>query len=158
MGDVLELITEIILDIQQFFFRKKLKKRRAYEAANNLPKKRMISPYQRLGVLVVLLIIIIIVFFKFSGVFSFEGRVKKSKQKIIKIQEFLEEEKTAFGTYPKKLGVIIRNNPLRKGILQDAWHNDFKYELLNNGESYRLFSIGKDGTANTEDDIISVLK
>lgn len=157
MGDVLELITEIILDIQQFFFRKKLKKRRAYEAANNLPKKRMISPYQRLGVLVVLLIIII-VFFKFSGVFSFEGRVKKSKQKIIKIQEFLEEEKTAFGTYPKKLGVIIRNNPLRKGILQDAWHNDFKYELLNNGESYRLFSIGKDGTANTEDDIISVLK
>ena len=152
IAEMMLLFSKLALNIQEFFFRKKKRKRRALERKEGLPKKRMISPYQRFTILIVFLVIFFIVV-KLFGVFSFDNGKKKTIEKITAIQELLDEEKKVFEIYPKKLKVIIRNNPLRKGLLQDGWGNDFKYEPLNDGKSFLLFSVGKDGVTNTEDDI-----
>lgn len=148
MIDLIECISEIILDIQEFFFRKKRKKQRAYEKENSLPKKRMISPYERVFIIVGVMIVFITFFML---ILSSKGTTITT-QKIKELKELLDNEKSILGTYPEKLEMVIRNNPLRANLTKDYWNNNFQYEFINRNK-YVLSSSGKDGVFGTEDDI-----
>ena len=148
-AEILVILSEFALNIQEFFFRKKREKRRIYEEENNLPKKKMISPYQRVYILLGFMFFVGFLFL-IGSLFFTNGR---SNENVETIKELLEDEREAFGVYPKELHLIIRNNPLRVNLLEDSHGNNFHYQLSNNGESYRLFSSGKDGKPNTKDDI-----
>ncbi len=153
IASLLELVAEIGLTIQEFFFRKKKKRRRAYEKANNLPIKRMISPNQRVYILLAVLGFIsflIIIFFPSSS------NKQITIKKLTEIKELLEKEKQVFGKYPNELRIIIRNNPLRENLLEDGWNNTFIYEIKENGAGYFLISCGNDEVFKTEDDIFIV--
>lgn len=148
MAELVAYILELFLDIK-FWFKKK--KRRRFEKENNLPKKLMIYPSDRIYILLIVFGIIgtsLFVLFVYPSM-----KEKKTKEKLIEIAEILDQEKNALGTYPDVLKQIVRNNPLRKNITKDAWNNDFEYQASEDGKSYILFSIGKDATPKTEDDI-----
>lgn len=148
-AEILMILSEFTLNIQEFFFRKKREKRRIYEEENNLPKKKMISPYQRVYILLGFVFFLGILF-SFDSLFFTNGR---SNENVETIKELLEDEREAFGVYPKELHLIIRNNPLRVNLLEDSQGNNYNYQPSDNRESYRLFSSGKDGKPNTKDDI-----
>ena len=148
---MIDLIGEILLFIEDLKFWKKKKVRRKYEKENNLPEKLMIHPFLKfflLGMGFIIFARIIIGYFYLNDLGN-----KKTKEKISKIENILQKEKNENGKYPKKLELIIRNNPLRKNITIDYWKNEFYYSQLDNGESYELISAGKDGIKNTNDDI-----
>lgn len=147
-AELLAFILELYLDIK-FWFKKK--KRRKFEKEHNLPKKFMMYPSQKLGV-----IYLVLLFVTVSGfmMFVFPNIEKnRTKDKLSEIVQILEKEKKDLGGYPDELEVIIRNNPLRKHITKDLWDSDFWYEPSEDETSYVLFSVGKDKTPNTEDDI-----
>lgn len=148
MIDLIECISEIILDIQEFFFRKKRKKQRAYEKENSFPKKRMISPYERVFIIVG----VMIVFIPFFMLIPSSKGTTITTQKIKELKELLDNEKSILGNYPKKLEMVIRNNPLRANLTKDYWNNNFQYEFINRNK-YVLSSSRKDGVFGTEDDI-----
>jgi hypothetical protein len=140
-------ILEIYSDIKHWF---KVRKRRRFEKKNNLPKKRMISPMNKIGI-AILIISIPIFFLRFNRI-----RNKKfalNLDKIIEIKLLLEAEKKQFGFYPNQLKNIIRNNPLRKNITLDAWKSEFIYTLSKDSLNYTLISLGKDRKLNTSDDL-----
>ncbi|MGG6229768.1 hypothetical protein [Tenacibaculum sp. SDUM215027] len=150
MIDLIGCVSEIILDIQEFLFRKKKRKQRAYEKKHSLPKKRMISPYQRLGI--VLLITVVIasgLLILFINSFSLKN---KDLEKIQQISLLLEQEKSTLGTYPDKLQGITRNNPLYQNLLVDFWDTPFYYKKVDEN-TFILISLGKDKTLHTKDDV-----
>lgn len=150
IAGILELLSSVALNIQEFFFRRKREKRRKFEEENNLPKKRMISPFQRLDILLGVCLIIYII----GRVYVVPSRVSENKtnKRATEIKELLEKEKEVFGSYPLQLRIIKRGNPLRENLLIDGWGTNFKYKIIEN--SYNLTSAGKDGEFDTEDDII----
>ncbi|CAM1341320.1 type II secretion system protein GspG [Tenacibaculum amylolyticum] len=151
MGEyIVRLIADIagtLLDVQQYFFKRKLKKRRKYEKENKLPRKRMVSPKDRFIVLWAITLVIVVILIRFFQ----NDKEAITKEKINEIKELLEKEKKVFGDYPEKLETIKRNNPLRIDLLHDGWGNVFNYELKEG--YYTLISYGKDGKLNTKDDI-----
>ncbi len=149
IGFLIEFFAEIGLEIQQLLFLKKRKERRAYERENNLPKKRMISPFMRTYIVVFILSLMIIAIVQFNVFSIFHN---KNEQRLIELRELLLREKTFNGTYPNSLEEAIRNNPLHKHLLKDHWGSPFYYKIINKNE-YILKSLGKDKTLNTEDDI-----
>ncbi len=108
----------------------------------------MISPNQKVYIVIGIFSFLCISFFALPPLFC----DSKTKKKIKQITKILEEEKSILGTYPQKLDIIVRNNPLRKTITKDCWGNAFHYNLINK-DTYELISVGKDGIFNTEDDI-----
>jgi hypothetical protein len=80
--------------------------------------------------------------------------VTKTKNNLNKVKIILQKEKNDLGNYPKVLHAIIRGKPSRQNSIIDYWNNEFYYEQTNNGQGYILFSKGKDGLLNTEDDIL----
>ncbi len=99
-------------------------------------------------------------------------KFKKTIDNILKISMALEGYKKDFGLYPPVSGevknlesfeVIINNKKYNHKIslyidklpLKDEWGNDLYYKTdINNPDFYFLYSIGKDKTINTKDDII----
>lgn len=150
IAGILELLSSAALNIQEFFFRRKREKRRKFEEENKLPKKRMISPFQRLDILLGVCLIIYII----GRVYVVPSIVSENKtnKRATEIKELLEKEKEVFGSYPLQLHIIKRGNPLRENLLIDGWGTNFKYKIIEN--SYSLTSAGKDGEFDTEDDII----
>jgi general secretion pathway protein G len=150
VASILELLSSAALNIQEFFFRRKREKRRKFEEENKLPKKRMISPFQRLDILLGVCLIIYII----GKVFVVPSIVSENKtnKRATEIKELLEKEKEVFGSYPLQLRIIKRGNPLRENLLIDGWGINFKYKIIKN--SYSLTSAGKDGKFDTKDDII----
>lgn len=148
-ASLIEFFAEIALGFQQLFFKKKLKKRRAYEKANNLPPKRMISPYGRVTILVGVLSFIATVFYIVN---TSKADKSKTEDKAVEIKALLEKEREVFGKYPEALKTIKRNNPLRNDLLVDGWGTTFSYKVVEN--SYILASAGSDKKINTEDDLI----
>ncbi|MEM5564299.1 type II secretion system protein GspG [Psychroserpens sp. AS72] len=146
-----ELLAELLewcLDIK-FWFKKR--KRRKFEKAHNIPKKTMWYPSQKLGVLYLMVMLFSAIIFM---VFVFPNiKNNNTKKRLSKIVMLLEKEKKEIGAYPIELKTIIRNNPLLKGITKDDWKNEFYYKLSDDGLTYNLFSLGKDNTPNTDDDI-----
>ncbi|MFT7899880.1 hypothetical protein VBY74_07840 [Tenacibaculum ascidiaceicola] len=150
MIDLIGCISEIILEIQQFLFRKKRRKQRAYEKSHNLPKKRMISPYQRFSIaLLITVTVITSLFFLFTSSSSSKNH---DLEKIQQISLLLEQEKSTFGTYPDKLQGITRNNPLYQDLLIDSWNTPFYYKKIDEN-TFILISLGKDKTLHTKDDV-----
>jgi hypothetical protein len=151
VGLIAELIADILtwfLDIKHWF---KKRKRRKFEKDNNLPKKGM--PYPSDKIEIVSTVAGIIILFSLFFYFLPNSEIKKTKEKLSEITQILEKEKQVLGSYPNELSVIIRNNPLRMNLVTDSWRNSLQYKLSVDGETYTLFSIGKDGIANTKDDI-----
>jgi len=146
-----ELLAELLewyLDIK-FWFKKR--KRRKFEKKHNLPKKTMWYPSQRLTVVYLVIIFCsasVFMIFKYPNIQN-----NRTQERLAQISQLLEKEKKDIGEYPIKLKIIIRNNPLLKGVTIDEWDNEFRYELADDGLSYNLFSLGKDNTPNTDDDI-----
>lgn len=140
-------ILELYSDIKHWI---KVKKRRKFEKENNLPKKRMISPMNKVWI-VILIISIPILFIRLNRFRNQDFAL--TLDKIIEIKLLLESEKKQFGFYPKELKTIIRNNPLRKNITLDGWENQFIYTISKDSLNYKLISLGKDGKLNTSDDI-----
>nr|WP_321225529.1 type II secretion system protein GspG [uncultured Psychroserpens sp.] len=146
-----ELLAELLewyLDIK-FWFKKR--KRRKFEKAHNLPKKIMWYPSQKLSVIYLVVILFsgsVFMIFKFPNIQN-----NRTEKRLLKITDLLEKEKKDIGAYPLELKTIIRNNPLLKGITKDNWNNEFSYILSDDGLTYNLFSLGKDNTPNTDDDI-----
>jgi general secretion pathway protein G len=147
-AELLAYILELYLDIK-FWFKKK--KRRKFEKEHNLPKKLMFYPSDKIAIVFgVLLVVIGSVFM----VFVYPNfTANKTKEKLTEIVQILEKEKKDLGVYPNALEDIIRNNPLRKQITKDHWNTNFWYKLSDDGTSYVLFSVGKDKTPKTADDI-----
>lgn len=148
---MLDSIGDLLFWREDYKFSKRKKARRAFEKENNLPKKLMLHPvWKLLGILFIFAFISRLVI----GYFFFSDRgTKLTTQKLAEIELILENEKNAFGIYPEKLNVIIRNNPFRENLITDFWNNEFFYEQTENGYSYILISKGKDGILNTDDDI-----
>ena len=146
-----ELFAELLLVFEDLKFWKKKRARRKYEKENNLPKKVMIYPTVRIYVIALIVLSI-------SGGISFyfisRNLVEnKTIKKLTTIQNLLEAENKKFRTYPSDISTVIRNNPLHKNLLTDAWDNTFHYKSTDNGINYEIFSSGKDGKLHTEDDI-----
>jgi len=147
VSDLIVYILELYSDIKHWF---RVRKRRKFEKENNLPKKRMISPMNKIGI-VILIISIPIFFLRFN---RFRNQnFASTLDKIIEIKMLLEAEKKQFVFYPTELKTIIRNNPLRKNITLDGWKNEFIYTISKDSLNYELISLGKDGKLNTSDDI-----
>lgn len=147
-AELLANLLEWYLDIK-FWFKKR--KRRKFENEHNLPKKIMWYPSQKLGVIYLVVILFsgsVFMIFKFPNIQN-----NRTEERLLKIVELLEKEKKDIGEYPIELKTIIRNNPLLKDITKDDWNTEFSYKLANDGVTYRLFSLGKDNTPNTDDDI-----
>ena len=146
---LIEFLLPFISCFQQTSFKKKLKKRRQYEKENNLPKKLMISPDQRLYIVVGVFIILLILLMPFV---TKTGK-DTTLEKIVEIKDLLEKEKEVFGKYPKELETIKRGNPMRESLLIDGWNHKFDYQTTNDRNSYVLTSLGKDGKLGTDDDL-----
>lgn len=150
MIDLIGCISEIILDTQELFFRKKKRRQRAYEKSHNLPKKRMISPYQRFSIaLLITVTVITSLFFLFTSGSSSKNH---DLEKIQQISFLLEKEKIILGRYPDNLQGITRKNPLYQNLLFDSWNTPFYYKKVDEN-SFILISLGKDKILHTEDDI-----
>lgn len=149
IGETLVLLSEFALNIQEYFFRRKRAKRREYEREHNLPRKKMISPSERVIILFLGFLLIVGAIGLFAQLFN--NNEKKTKEKIKKIRTMLEKEKEVLGGYPEQLEAIKRNNPLYNTLHLDGWGNKFKYQTKN-GE-YSLISVGPDGKLGTKDDI-----
>jgi len=151
IANILILISEIILNIQEFFFRRKREKRREFERESNLPKKKMVSPSERLysvlGISVIVMAVVII--------FSTKSGNTITTEKLVQIKELLRKEKEVIGKYPDQLETIKRGSPLYEGLLVDGWDNTFEYKATEGGNSYTLISLGADGKLNTDDDLKS---
>ncbi|WP_158844312.1 hypothetical protein [Algibacter sp. L1A34] len=145
-------IADILLWFQDFKFWLKKRKRRKFEKEHGLPKSVMMRPSVEIRLKV---FVGIIVLFSAGGLllFSIRGSDDSTQNQLIEITGILKQEKEDIGCYPEKLNVIIRNNPLRKGLVLDRWKREFHYELLNNSTEFRLQSLGPDGELNTNDDI-----
>ena len=147
MSELFGHILDLYLDIKHWF---KVRKRRKFEKENNLPKKRMISPMNKIGI-VILIISIPIFILRLNNIRN--QNFASTLDKIIEIKLLLEAEKKQFGFYPKELKTIIRKNPLRKNITLDGWKNNFSYTISKDSLNYKLISLGKDGVLSTSDDI-----
>ncbi len=146
-----ELFAELLLFFEDLKFWNKKRARRRYEKENNLPKKIMIYPSDRIYVIAIIVLAI-------SGgllMFVFSRNIKEDRtiKKLTKIENLLEAEKKKYKVYPSELSMVIRNNPLHKNLLTDAWDNSFHYKSYDNGLDYVVFSRGKDGKLHTDDDI-----
>ncbi|WP_299395566.1 type II secretion system protein GspG [uncultured Gelidibacter sp.] len=146
------LFAEVLLIFEEFKFWLKRRKQRRYEQKHNLPPKRMWSPL--LKIMVILILVVSLGFLLRANLFLHSKEEKQTTKKLSEVILLLEHEKKSTGEYPKKLSTIIRNNPLLKRVGVDYWNRDFVYTRHATGESYNLYSLGKDGVADTEDDIM----
>ena len=147
MIDIVAFFLEIYLDIKHWI---KVKKRRKFEEKNNLPKRIMLHPLNKVS-LVVFIIAIPFIILKLNHLKK--QSLRTTHHKIDEIKLLLEAEKKQLGFYPKELKDIIRNNPLRKNLTLDGWKNEFVYIISKDSLNYTLISFGKDKVYNTSDDI-----
>lgn len=148
MSDLIALILETYSEIKHWF---RVKRRRKFEKENNLPKKRMISPMNKIYI-GILILSLPFLYFRLTRISNYNKTT--TIQKIAEIKLILEAEKKQLGKYPKELKDIIRNNPLRKNIVFDYWKNEYVYTLSKDSLNYKIISLGKDQILNTSDDII----
>ncbi|WP_204345605.1 type II secretion system protein GspG [Psychroserpens algicola] len=151
-GFFAELLAEILLIYLDIKFWFKKRKQRRYEKANRLPQKSMLYPSDKIGIALFVISLSIAILF---GVFIYPSiKISRTEDKLLEIANLLEKEKRDIGVYPLVLETIIRNNPLRKDITKDAWGQEFRYQLSEDSTAYLLFSVGKDRTPKTKDDIV----
>lgn len=145
-----ELIANLLLCFEDVKFWFKNRKRRKFEKEHGLPKKFMLYPSQKIGLIVFPFSLILLI----SGVLLFKDSNQDfTRSKIVELAKILEKEKQDIGRYPEKIGDVVRNNPLRQNVIFDSWKQEFHYKPLNNGTEFKLQSLGSDGELDTSDDI-----
>lgn len=78
---------------------------------------------------------------------------RSTRYKLYRITFHLNHAKELTNTYPNDLYSFEHIVLNTETLLLDSWGNSIHYERLENGNQYLLFSYGKDGTPNTDDDI-----
>lgn len=126
----------------------------------------------------VLLVIVILALLAGVSVFALRGVLSGANEDTTRLKlKDIDTQITRYHldmkAYPEELNNLVEkpetdtdetntnakwNGPYVKGDLKDAWGNDIQYELVEssgeeNATPYKLFSMGKDGQAETEDDI-----
>ncbi|MBN2323893.1 MAG: type II secretion system protein GspG [Spirochaetes bacterium] len=75
-----------------------------------------------------------------------------TRESIKNAQLALELYRREFGSYPETLDELLsRKNITERSIIEDAWGRTYHYVKI--GDTYELFSVGRDGTPFTQDDI-----
>ena len=112
---------------------------------------------------IVLLLVIIptCLFIAFSGMFAV-GRWYSDN--FVKANASYEEGNQIFsaiqryhkrsGEHPTDISGLIQGIPIRSGWTTDGWGEEYVYEVIDDGQDFRLISKGKDRTLGSEDDIV----
>ena len=77
----------------------------------------------------------------------------KTKAQMITISNKLEKHRDHYKAYPKNYNEFISKKPIWNHFKTDAWNIPYRYQLTDSVH-YTLISAGKDGTFDTEDDLI----
>jgi general secretion pathway protein G len=94
------------------------------------------------------------------------SNVKAARSQIGMLSETVDIYRLELGTLPESLADLreqpasLRNPDkwrplLDKEIPADPWGNDYQYEILDNGENFRIYSYGPDRNEGGNDDISS---
>lgn len=152
MGGIAEVLAEILMIFQDFKFWIKRRQQRDCVKESEHQKKKFWAPTKH--IVLILLIIIPSLFFVRIYLFLNGNSEKQTLKKLNEVVLLLEHEKQTNGTYPEQLNSIMRNNPLLRDAITDHWNREFEYCRQDSGKSYHIFSKGKDGISETEDDVI----
>lgn len=75
-----------------------------------------------------------------------------TRESIKNVELALSLYRREFGSYPETLDELLsRKNISDRSIIEDAWGDTYHYVKI--GDTYELFSNGRDGTPFTPDDI-----
>ncbi|WP_298520463.1 hypothetical protein [uncultured Kordia sp.] len=95
------------------------------------------------------IVVFFLVTFLFFTSYTTLKKERRTKWRLYRCAEFLASEKTSVDEYPYSLRCYVD-----KGFrIKDGWGNVFKYECIDDGKDYILFSVGKDGIPYTDDDM-----
>jgi len=75
-----------------------------------------------------------------------------SRESLKNVQIALELYRNEFGSFPETLDeLLLRKGITEHSIIEDAWGRTYHYAKI--GDSYEVFSTGRDGKPFTKDDI-----
>jgi hypothetical protein len=75
-----------------------------------------------------------------------------TRESLKNVQLALELFRREFGSYPETLDeLLVKKNIMEKSIIEDAWGRVYHYVKI--GDTYELFSTGRDGKPFTADDV-----
>ncbi len=75
-----------------------------------------------------------------------------TRESLKNVQLALELYKREFGLYPETLDeLLMKKNITERSIIEDAWGRTYHYVKI--GDTYELFSTGRDGRPFTPDDV-----
>jgi general secretion pathway protein G len=141
-------------------------------ASRSLPRRHArrdgFTLIELLLVLVILGILAAIVVPKFSGRTE-QARITAAESQIATFGTALDAFEVDVGRYPKGRNGLMdlvsaprdaqnwRGPYMKNDIPKDPWGNDYVYECpgKNNPSSYDLYSMGPDGRAGSEDDVVN---
>jgi general secretion pathway protein G len=117
----------------------------------------------------IMLVVIIIGILAAIVVPNLGGRSEQAREQaaMAQIKNFgvaLDLFELDMGDYPDKLDELVKKPSSGKNwkgpylrnmtsVPKDPWGSQYNYQVDKDSNSYSLFSVGKDGRANTEDDI-----
>jgi hypothetical protein len=113
------------------------------------------------AVVILLVIIPLCLFVSFSAMLSVASwysnnymRRKATIEEGHKIISAIQSHHSHAGKYPVDTLTIIKGIPVRAGWETDEWGESYVYEIVDDGQDFRLLSKGKDRILGTEDDIV----
>ncbi|AXG71389.1 hypothetical protein KORDIASMS9_03646 [Kordia sp. SMS9] len=152
MSWLIAFFGELFIISEEWKFYKKKKNRRAYEKANKLPKKRMLSPLtEAFFVVPVIIVAVTFVFYSFVNPIR---QTRDTNDNLSALIYLLSKDKSHHGIYPENIIELSRKNPLYGDLTKDGWEREVIYQQIENGQGFTLKSKGKDGVLDTKDDIV----
>lgn len=120
------------------------------------------SKKEAVWTIVILLVLIpAALFFAFSGMLSlgkwYSDKYMKPTATIEEVSEIasaIHRYYKSSGRYPEDIYALIVGIPVRSGWKTDSWGEPYIYEVVEEGQNFRLLSKGKDRKLGTEDDIV----
>lgn len=115
------------------------------------------SPARGFSLLEIMLVVVIIGLLMGTAAIAIasrgdSARQKNTVQRLLMVEGALDGYYTDYGSYPATLDVL-RPDYLKRD-LKDAWDNEMVYFTQSGGgQPFVLFSMGKDGESDTDDDI-----
>lgn len=73
-------------------------------------------------------------------------------EKIISLIKIIENYHALHKVFPQNLKTFLKENLVRREQLLNPWGYPYIYEVTNDGKTFKLLSVGKDGFRNTDDD------
>ena len=113
------------------------------------------------AIVILLVVVPVLAILAFSGMLSvgqwFSDKYLKSNATIEEgnnIASAIHRHYKNSGKYPTDIDTLIGSIPIRSGWKTDRWNEPYVYEVLNDGENFKLISKGQDRNFGTEDDIV----